>query len=333
MDGEGGNGQGGNDRDTTEGMERWRFQRLPTADGGRLRLGFWPAPAAPRGSVLLLPGRCETLEKYAEQAADWTRRGFAAVGLDWRGQGGSSRFLANAHKGHVTDFDLYLDDLAAALPVLLPADAPGPAVAFGHSMGGHILLRFLAERQHPFAAAVACAPMLGIRTAPLPEPLARMVAAAMVRRGLGEHYALGQTDWLPADPPFAGNPLTSDPARFLVGHVAYRDDPELALGGVTWGWLDAAFRSMRRLWRDARVVALTVPVLVLSAGGDRIVLSARQQAFATRLPQGRVRVYPRAQHELMMEVDSIRDRVWADIDAFLVEALPTPAGAPAPAAA
>lgn len=315
-----GSGSGGDGA----GTDRWRFERLPTADGGHVRLGFWPAPAGPRGSVLLLPGRCETLEKYAEQAADWTRRGFVAVGLDWRGQGGSSRFLANGHKGHVTDFDLYLDDLAAALPVLLPADAQRPAVAFGHSMGGHILLRFLAERPHPFAAAVACAPMLGIRTTPLPEPLARMVAAAMVRRGLGEEYALGQTDWLPADPPFVGNPLTSDPARFLVGHVAYRDDPELALGGVTWGWLDAAFRSMRRLWRDARVAALTVPVLVLSAGGDRIVLSARQQAFATRLPRGRVRVYPGAQHELMMEADSIRDRVWADIDAFLAGALAGP---------
>lgn len=303
----------------------WQCERLTQPDGHHIRIGRWGAEprGAARGSALLLTGRAETLEKYAEQAGDWTARGFHTVGQDWRGQGGSSRYLDNRHKGHVPDFSVFLDDLDRAVAELLPAAAPRPLVAFGHSMGGHVLLRYVAERAHPFAAVILSAPMLGIRS-PVPDPLARRLAASMVARGQGQTYAWGQLDWSPTDPRFRGNPLTSDPVRFLAGHRCFQQDRDLALGGVTWGWLDAAFRSIDALLAPGVLERVEVPVLLLTGGRDRIVRLDRQRAAARRLKHGRQALHPTARHELMMETDAIRAAVWADIDRFLADLVPAP---------
>ncbi len=304
-------------RDGEERSGGWAFRRLDLADGSHLRLGHWPpSDGNARGTVLVVTGRAECLEKYAEVAADLTGRGFRVVALDWRGQGGSWRPLPNPQKGHMASFDPFLDDLDAALPGLLDG-APGPVIGLAHSMGAHILLRHVAERRHPFAALVACAPMLGINAGPTPEILAKHVAAEAVRRGHGEDYAFGQADWRPDAPPFKAPLLTSDMDRFNKFQAVFHADPSLAMGGVTWGWLDAAYRSMDALLRPGVLERVGIPVLVLSAGKDRIVRVDRQKQAAARLPQGVLKTYPEGRHELLMEADSIRDRVWADIDTFL----------------
>lgn len=295
----------------------WRHRKLTRPDGAFLRLSHWQAQApqdAP--TLLLLTGRSECVEKYAEVAGDMAAQGYRVVAMDWRGQGGSARPLANPHKGHIDRFDTYLDDLEASLPHLLGDAGTGPVLALAHSMGGHLLLRYVAERRHPFAGVMLSAPMLGIHTAPLPEPIARWLAATMVRRGHGGNYAPGQRDWYAADPSFQGNPLTSDPVRFLVGHRCYAAQPDLALGGATWGWLDAAFRSMRQLLRPEILAQVRIPVLLLSGLADRIVLPDRHTQAARLLPLCTFRQYPTARHELLMESDAIREGIMAEISHF-----------------
>ncbi len=300
----------------------WSHEALMRPDGTRLRLSRWrpaedarPAPGAP--TILILPGRAEFVEKYAELAGDLTRRGLHVLCLDWRGQGGSSRPLADAGIGHVDRFDQFLDDLAACLPRLMDG-VTGPIVALGHSMGGHILLRFLAERPHPFAAAILSAPMLGVQTFPLPEAGARWLARRAVAWGRGHRYALGQEPWA-ADPApdFASNKLTSDPVRFARGHALCVADPSIALGGASWGWLDAALTSIHHLFTHDRLETVRLPILLLSARADGIVRHDRHDLAARLLPDCTLVPFPGARHELLMEADSIRDRVLAAIDDFL----------------
>ena len=62
------------------------------------------AVVEPRGTVAILGGRGEFIEKYFEVAEDLLSRGLAVATMDWRGQGGSERPLRNARKGHVDDF-------------------------------------------------------------------------------------------------------------------------------------------------------------------------------------------------------------------------------------
>lgn len=311
--------------------EDWCVGWIGAADGTRLRLGWWPPPAGPiRGTCLLVNGRSEFLEKYAEQAREWAARGWRVVSFDWRGQGLSGGGAATAglgepgpgRRGHIDDFATYLADLRRVVPALLPPDA-GPVVVFAHSMGGHLMLRHLLGRAGhapdgvDWRLLILSAPMLGIDLGGLPEGLARALAGLACRLGRAQRYAPGQHD-APADADFPGNPLTGDERRFAVAPAAIAVRPALAVGGVTWGWLAAALRSIATLRQAvAHQPAPPLPTLLLSAGADRVVRPQAHAALAARWPDLVLRPYPDARHELMMETDAIRARIWADIERAL----------------
>ena len=94
---------------------------IKTPDGVTLRFGRWEPPAGRRGTVVVLQGRAEYIEKYFETVRDLRARGFAVATFDWRGQGLSERALADRHKGHVKNFAQYATDLEAFMEqVVLP---------------------------------------------------------------------------------------------------------------------------------------------------------------------------------------------------------------------
>ncbi len=94
--------------DLADGPDGGRAVWAETPDGWRIRLGIWGA--GERGTVLLLPGRTEYVEKYGRTARDLLARGYATVAIDWRGQGLAQRGLADRLVGHVDDFDEYQRD-------------------------------------------------------------------------------------------------------------------------------------------------------------------------------------------------------------------------------
>ncbi len=298
-----------------------RFDWLVLDDGTRLRTAFWPAGAAagaPRGTVLLLHGRSEFVEKYAETAGALRARGFQVASFDWRNQGLSDRPLANRQIHHLTSFDTLVDDLDAVVERVVRPVAAGPLVLMGHSMGGLVATLGLARHPGRYAAAVLSAPMYDFATGPFPRWAAVRLAEALCARGRAEAYAFGQGDYRPEDGRFTpANPLTSDPHRFAVHHEAFRTRPDLRLGGVSFGWVRAALRACDLALRAAPLERVATPVLLLSAPRDAVVRAAAHRTVAARLANATLKEYPGARHEILMERDEIRARVWADIDAFL----------------
>ncbi len=124
-----------------------------TADGVRLRAVRWTPADAARGTVAILGGRGEFIEKYFEMAKDLLERGFAVATFDWRGQGGSDRPLRDARKGHVDDFSQFERDLEAFVATILEPHCPRPWFGLGHSMGAAILLLIDAGRPLPVRSA------------------------------------------------------------------------------------------------------------------------------------------------------------------------------------
>jgi len=57
-----------------------------------------------------------------------------------------------------------------------------------------------------------------------------------------------------------------------------------------------------------------VPLLLLSAGGDRLVDPHGHAALAARLKRGEHLTIAEARHEIMMEIDPIRARFWQAFD-------------------
>ena len=64
-------------------------------------------------------------------------------------------------------------------------------------------------------------------------------------------------------------------------HRAIAESPELALGGVTYGWLAATFKSIDILSGTEYAGKIKTPVLIISAGKDRIVSEAAQRAICS----------------------------------------------------
>jgi lysophospholipase len=288
-------------------------------DGKALRIATaYAAPdVTPRGTCVLLHGQTEFIEKYAEVISELTARGFTVATMDWRGQGGSVRLLANPLKAHIGSFSQYDADLHAFMEQVIPNLTDTPPIALAHSMGAHILLRTLHSHPRAFSAAVLTAPMLRALTRGYPPTLARALCALENFMGRGSSWVWGMAARDPFKITFATQLVTSDAARFERAQSFLREHPALRLGGPTWGWLEAAYRSMRTVMAPGYAEAVTTPVLMLGAGRDRIVDVEAEREFAARLPHGRYVEFADAEHEIMMENDSIRARFWQEFDSFI----------------
>ncbi len=283
----------------------------------RLRAAFWRGGG--RGLVILLQGRAEFVEKYAEAAGEWRARGFGVLAFDWRGQGLSSRQAADRRLGYVDDFKEFQEDLQAVLDHPAALETPGPKLMLGHSMGGAIGVEALhGPLRERFAGAVFTAPMLGISLEPGVERLARRLATRFVRLKLGQRRAFGQERRSGAERPFEHNSLTSDARRFNVMAQILKARPELALGGPSWAWLAAAFRAIDALAARPRE-SLDLPCLVFTCERDAVIQNAAIDLWAEREPLTRMVNLFDCRHDAWMETDAIRQKLWREIDAYLGE--------------
>ena len=119
---------------------------IRTPDGINLRYARWAPPPGRKGTVVILQGRAEFIEKYYETVRDLRARGFAVAAFDWRGQGLSDHALKDRRKGHVRNFSEYAIDLGAIMEQVVLPDCPPPIFALGHSMGGAVAIRICLHR-------------------------------------------------------------------------------------------------------------------------------------------------------------------------------------------
>jgi lysophospholipase len=293
-------------------------------DGWTLRRFDWPPPDGrpARGSLLFQGGRGDVVEKYLETLAHFHARGWAVTSFDWRGQGGSGRLGRDRLVGHLDSFTDLVADLELFWRAWMAA-GPGPHVVVAHSMGAFLLLRALAERAVAPAAAVLVAPMLGLRS-PIGARAGQWLARAMARLGDPTRAAWkANTD--PAAVAGLRALLTHDAGRYADQLWWYEARPELRLGPPSWGWLVQAFAGTAALRADPRLAEIATPVLMLVADHDRLVDPRAALAVAARLPDAEVRHFgPEAAHEILREVDAVRDRALAAIDDFLDARVPRP---------
>jgi lysophospholipase len=290
---------------------------IRTTDNVALRVARWRCDGPCAGTVAVFPGRAEFIEKYLEVAAQLLERNLDVVLLDWRGQGGSQRLTLHPGKGHVRDFSLYQRDLDALRHEVLEPYGRAPFFALGHSMAGAILLDHGGAGVSIFERTVLTAPMID-----LPRGLFTRIAhgfvPVLVALGFGRAFAPGYggpTPYLARS--FAGNVLTSDPARYARVASVAAAAPGIAIGAPTIGWANAAFRQMRRLSDAEFPRQIPTPVLMFAAGVDAVVDSGAARAFANRLKAGRCVMLGRSRHEILIEQDDIREQFWAAFDAFI----------------
>jgi lysophospholipase len=295
-----------------------------TPDKRHLRGGIWELPqgATKRAICLLLNGHTEFLEKYQEVAEELRVRGFEVLSLDWRGQGASERRAYGNRAGHIGNFEEYDSDLAALMlqavePIQRSLPAPIPVIALAHSMGAHILLRYLHDHPRRIRCAVLLAPMLDVNIGKYSPEQVRLVTTFFNLRKPSTRFVFGVEERDPLQLTFEENAVTSDRARFERTQALLKAQPFLRIFGPTFGWLGAALHSMRRVRRKSYAEEITTPLLVFGAGRDRVVHIQAIRDFVKHLPKARYVEIEEAEHEILMETDTIRARFWAEFDAFI----------------
>ena len=257
-------------------------ETLLTGDGRKLHLRRWLAPGIPFGTVQIVHGLGEHLGRYEALAAALNAAGWDVAGHDQRGHGRSDGPRARIAGDHTL-----LVDLAAVVDHLR---GKGPHILLGHSMGGVVAARFVAEALMNAAprwardvdGLVLSSPALDVglgrgRQA-LVSMLARVAPGLSLRNGL-------KPEWISRDPdvvkryiddPLVHKRVTPQLVRFLIqsGQLVLRRAPR---------------------WRT--------PTLLLWAGDDRCVAPAGSAAFAAAAPAAVVssHEFPGLYHEIFNE--------------------------------
>ncbi|MFL0357371.1 alpha/beta hydrolase [Erythrobacter sp. GH1-10] len=296
-------------------------------DGHKLRRIDWPGGEPhPRGSILFLPGRGDNYEKYLESLEQWHRDGWRVTAADWRGQAGSGRLGSDEVTGHIEDFGIWVEDLAE-LWQAWKAETPGPHVLAAHSMGGHVVMRALVEKQVDPDAVFLSAPMLGMSGPPLPLTILHGVATMMTKVGDPTRQAWKWSE-KPGELPIGRKVLlTHDEDRYADEQWWREHRPELVMGPASWRWVERAYASWKILEAPGALEAIVIPVLIVSTPADKLVSHAANVRAAERLPHGELlELGNEAAHEVLRETDSVRDQVMEAIADFLDREAPAQTG-------
>ncbi|UUY05218.1 alpha/beta hydrolase [Svornostia abyssi] len=272
------------------------------AAGLRITWQSWQDATAPtRAHVVVAHGAAEHGGRYLRLARELAPRGFPVWAIDHRGHGRSEgpRVVVDRFAHAVADLDTLIDHVEKT-------DLGRPIYLLGHSMGGALALLYALEHQARLEGMVLSAPAASDAGAPAAMRVASRVFQA--DRLLSRFAPSAGVLALDADG------LSRDPAEVQ----AYRDDPLVTLGKLparTVGELGVAIRT--RFKRD--LGDLTLPLLLIHGEADRLVPVAGSRHVRDRAGSDDVTllVYPEHRHEVFNELPADREKVLADVAAWL----------------
>jgi len=271
---------------------------LSAADGTSLHLIEWSAEG-PRGTVLIVHGLGEHIDRYGHVAQWLSSRGFRVIGYDQRGHGQSQ-----GPRGVIPTRDALAEDLAEMIDLVRSAD--GPFVLLGHSMGGAIAARFVADARRPVDGLILSSPALETDLSVLQH----------LQLFVGEHLLPGVAQNNGLDPKM----ISHDQAVVR----AYIEDPMVH---------DRISARLARCIIEAGIIARmrardwSVPTLVVYAGDDALVSPRGSEGFAASAPREVVEAtrFDGLYHEILNETPTLAAPVFARIEQWLDTRFPPPA--------
>lgn len=267
---------------------------LSTPDGVQLHCFVYEAPSA-RAGLVLVHGFAEHSGRYLPLIEALCGSGVSVLAFDARGHGKSS-----GTRAFVEHYDAYIDDLQLVVRRAQERFGAAPFV-LGHSQGGLVALRYLAR------AATS------VRGAILSNPALRNKLHVPTWKALLAQGASRAAPKLAVPTGLSGVDVSRDPEQQRL----YDQDP-LNLKAATARWY-TEFLAAQDAVLAAPGVLRSVPTLALLGTGDRVIDSGVSATYFDQAKGGDLTVttYPGFFHELLNEPKPDRERVVADIVAWL----------------
>ena len=266
-----------------------------------------------KGTVVLLQGRSECIEKYYETINDLTARGLWVATFDWRGQGGSDRLIAGNRAGHVARFSDYEADLSLFLEKIVLPDARLPFFIVAHSTGALVALSQAPDLENRIERMVLAAPFIALDGQSMSQRKITIIAR------LASWFGLGKRTFRKGDPAldFPHNVVTSDARRFARNTAIYGEHPELSVSWPTARWLNQALATMAKVTHQDHLTRIRIPTLLLCPTADTLVPRKAVGDLARIFRAARLIEIDGARHELFQEADRFRAQALAAIEAFI----------------
>jgi lysophospholipase len=269
-------------------MARHEEGFFTSPDGLRL---FWESdtPDAPRAYVGLVHGYADHCGRYRNTIDDLVRDGFAVHAFDYRGHGQS-----DGRRGHCDKWGEYLSDLRSFYGRMAEAAKGKPIFLLGHSHGGLMVARLLADAPKDLKGAILSSPYLKLALTP---PAWKTAAARIVSRII---------PWLPFKNEIDPEQLSRDPKV----HAAVKADRLYNLT-VSPRWFTEANQAQGEAMAAAS--AIKAPLFVYCGSEDPIASASQTRGFFEKVGSAdkRFREYPGMRHEPLNELG--RDEVVRDI--------------------
>lgn len=264
------------------------------------------APAAPRGTVVIVHGLKDYSDRYQDFALALVQRGFRVETFDLRGHGDSG-----GDRVRIESFEDYLKDLDAVMGEVKKSSPQGPVFLFGHSMGGAIATRWTQTRKPALAGLILSAAALKIDAPGALVGVTKFLGAALPRAPVFELD----------DSKFSRSPGMAE---------AMKKDPLIYDAAAPARTAAELIKNVELLREGAG--ALDVPLLALHGDRDEVTPPAgsKELVAAAASKDKTLKLYPGLVHDLLHEPEAAQ--VTADIAAW-VEARAPAAAAPEPAPA
>jgi alpha-beta hydrolase superfamily lysophospholipase len=268
--------------------------RFAGAKGLEIFWQSWRVAVPTRAVVVISHGAGEHSGRYERAALELAGLGYPVYALDHRGHGRSegSRALVDRLDNAAADLDVLID--------LARREHPDtPLFLLGHSLGATIALRYALRHQDKLDGLILSGALAVIDLPPAPVRLAARALSATV-------------PWMPA---LGVDPATvsRDPAEV----EAYRTDPLVHHGKLpvrTIAEIAAATEAF-----PEQVGSLTLPLLLVHGSEDRLVsVRGSRMVYERASSQDKtLEIYDGLYHEVLNELPADRERVLADILAWL----------------
>lgn len=233
----------------------------------------------------------------------------------------SQRLAKNPQVVHTESFDAYVDDLHQFIDTIVEKGTKRYGV--GYSMGGMITTMTAGKYPKDYDAFVAMVPPYSVNLRGFPKYIARALIAVKAMLGQIHNYAYFQKDLDPANP-IPELSEESHPRLKLEANLML-NNPEVTMGGASFGWIGAAMNASNGLKHLMRNIQ--VPHLLINAKRDKVVIPAAIDSFAKKSSGASLFVLPDAPHTIMSERDGVRHLAVMEMMRFFVN--PTPLNVPA----
>lgn len=267
--------------------------------GAALYHQCWLPEGEVRAVLLIVHGLAEHSGRYMNLVNRFVPLGYAVYGLDHVGHGRSE-----GRRLYVEHFVDYTEPLKTYFDTVRCRQPDKPVFLVGHSMGGLIGALHLIAHPEGLAGAVLSAPAI---KAP------GNISAAIIFVGRALSLLVPRVGLVP---PVEAEGVCSDPAvvaAYLADPLVYRGKLTARLGAELLGAMERARAEANRI---------TLPVLILQGGADRLVDPSGAQMLYDKVTASdkKLIVYEGFFHEVFNEPQ--HDKVLSDVEQWLEGHLP-----------